>query len=77
MFLWLIFYFCQSLLYAWILFWGGDRYLEGRLSSFALDLFAPKWNIEQLKMYALLMWIIATLVFLFGCMKPEFRETFF
>ncbi len=58
---WVIAYLISSLFWKWIISWGGADYLEGWKSMFILNLFAGNWDTEQIKFYALLMWVVQTI----------------
>ena len=58
---WIVAYIISSLFWKWILSWGGADCLEGWQSIFFLSFFAGNWDAEQIKFYALLMWIVQTI----------------
>jgi hypothetical protein len=53
--------------------WGGADLIEGWKSIFFTDWFTAHWSAEQLRLYALCMWIITTIGFFIGLFFPELR----
>lgn len=70
---WILQYLCQALFYKWILFWGGAQWLVGLKSVFTLGWMTWDWNAEQLRLYALLLWIFASIWFVVGLFNPDLR----
>ena len=70
---WIIFYVLQSLFYKWVLSWGGASWLEGLKSAFTFGWFTWDWNAEQLRLYALILWIVVTLWFVVGVFNSALR----
>ena len=66
-------YLLNSLFWKWIISWGGAQWLEGWKSMLFLDWFAWSWNAEQIRLYALVIWVFTTIFFLLGLFKPEWR----
>lgn len=76
MMIWIIFYIFISLVHKWIISWGGAQIIQGWKSFFILGWFAWDWNVEQIRFYALLSWIIVTVIFVLGCFNPQFRHEY-
>lgn len=74
---WIVFYIAVSLFYKWILSWGGAQRVEGWLSLIAIGWFALDWSAEQIRLFALIMWLIFTVVFVVGLFNPAFRQEYF
>ena len=71
---WIIGYLLNLLLCLWIVRWGGAEWLEGTfLSGFLLNIFAPRWSAEGIKLYIWLTMMISTVWFLLGLFWPEIR----
>lgn len=66
-------YLLNSLFWKWIISWGGAQFLEGWKSFFIIDWFAWGWTAEQIRLYALVVWVFSTLFFLVGLFRPEWR----
>ncbi|XID75285.1 hypothetical protein ACF3NA_01660 [Alkanindiges sp. WGS2144] len=75
--LWIIIYVLNSLWWKWILSWSGAQWLEGWKAWFFLEWFTADWQAEQIRFYALLMWILTTLWFVVGLIAPAARFTGF
>lgn len=70
---WVIIYLAVSLMFKWIISWGGASYIKGWKSIFFLDMESSSWNEEQLRAMALFLWIGFTILFIIGLIYPEFR----
>jgi hypothetical protein len=76
--LWVVLYLLSSLLWAWILFWGGDEWLEGTiLSGLLVHLMAPQWSANALRIFAGGAWLLGTVWFVVGCVEPHLRTVWF
>lgn len=64
MILLIIGYLLTCVFWKWIISWGGARWIEGCKSIFFLNWLAATWNEEQIRLYALIMWIIETIWFM-------------
>lgn len=71
--MWLLLYGMMSLLYKWIISWGGARYIQGWKSIFFLNMESGAWNEEQIRAMALLLWVLSTLLFMAGLFYPDLR----
>ncbi len=72
--LWVVLFAVSSLLWAWILFWGGADWLEGSfLSGLLVHVFAPRWTAEGIKVFVALTWLIEGIWFGIGCFVPAAR----
>lgn len=74
---WVINYLLTSLFFKWILSWGGAERIEGWKAFFLIHWLAGTWTADQIRFWALLVWIIVSLVFLWGLFVPEMREFFY
>ena len=70
---WMILYLLNCLLWKWILSWGGAKWLQGWKVLFVLEWAEQHWTIEQIRFYALMMWILGTIWFVLGLFFPEAR----
>ena len=70
---WVLIYLAVSLMFKWIISWGGADYIKGWKSIFFLDMESSSWNEEQLRAMALFLWIAFTILFVIGLLYPEFR----
>ncbi len=71
--LWIFIYSLNSLWWKWVYSWGGAEWIEGWKSFFLIDWFALDWNAEQIRLYALCIWLITTIWFIVGMFAPELR----
>lgn len=71
--IWVLIYLAVSLMFKWIISWGGADYIKGWKSIFFLDMESSSWNEEQLRAMALFLWIAFTILFIIGLIYPEFR----
>jgi hypothetical protein len=72
----ILIYIANSLFWKWIISWGGAEWLEGWRSFFFLSWFAGGWTAEQIRLYALVLWVFSTIFFIVGLIKPEYRFNF-
>ena len=49
---WVLIYLAVSLMFKWIISWGGADYIKGWKSIFFLDMESSSWNEEQLRAMA-------------------------
>ena len=70
---WVIQFALQSLFYKWLLSWGGAQWLVGLKSALTLGWMTWDWNAEQIRLYALLLWVIADVWFVVGLINPALR----
>jgi hypothetical protein len=66
-------YIVNCLFWKWILSWGGAQWLEGWRALFFVSWFASNWTAEQIRLYALAIWVASTIFFIAGLIKPEYR----
>jgi hypothetical protein len=66
-------YALNSLFWKWVISWGGAQWLEGWRAFFFLEWFALDWKAEQIRLYALVAWLISTVFFIVGLINPEYR----
>lgn len=74
---WIAMYLLSSLFYKWVLSWGGAKIIESWKSFFLIGWFALDWNSEQIRLYALIGWLVTTVIFIIGCFNSQFREEYF
>lgn len=71
---WILLFAADSLFALWVLRWGGAAWLEGWRASVLLDwIHAGFWNEEQIRLYALLLWLVHAGWFLLGLFQPSLR----
>jgi hypothetical protein len=70
---WVSIYTVASFFWAWIVFWGGDEFLEGTFASGFIHILAPRWSADGLRLFAGLSWIGFTVWFLLGVFVPALR----
>ena len=71
---WIISYAVEALVCLWIVYWGGDRFLEGSfLSGCLVSVFAPRWSAEGLRFFAGAALLLSTGWFIAGIFVPELR----
>lgn len=74
LFAWILLFAGNSLVILWVLRWGGAEWLEGWRAPFFVDwIYAFRWSAEQIKLYALLLWVAYAVLFTVGLLVPEFR----
>lgn len=71
--LWILSYIAYSIIYKWIISWGGAQYIKGWKSIFFTDMESSDWNTEQIRLMTLFLWLIYTILFLIGLFYPEYR----
>jgi hypothetical protein len=72
--LWVAVFAVLSLFWSWILFWGGAEWLEGSfLSGLLLDVWAPRWSADGIKVFVKLTWFLAGVWFVVGLFVPAAR----
>ena len=77
MIFWIAMYLLISLFSKWVISWGGAKTIEGWKSFFLIGWFALDWNSEQIRLYALIGWLVTTVIFIIGCFNSQFREEYF
>lgn len=71
---WITLYTINSLIFKWVLSWGGAEVVKGWLMGIEVGWSASDWNEEQIRLYALCAWIIVSILFVIGLFVPEIRE---
>lgn len=71
--LWVLIYIAYSIIYKWIISWGGANYIKGWKSIFFTDMESSDWNTEQIRLMTLFLWFGYTILFLIGLFYPEYR----
>lgn len=76
--LWILSYLAYSLLMKWIISWGGAKKICGWSANIFMGFSqnAEELNPEQIRFMALFLWVVATIFFIVGLLKPEFRISF-
>lgn len=77
MLIWIVLYTINSLIFKWILSWGGAEVVKGWLMGIEVCWFASDWNEEQIRLYALFAWIMVSILFVIGLFVPEIRALHF
>jgi len=73
LFAWVLFYIFNSLVFKWILSWGGAEKIEGLLSTLFFGFFTLDFNKEQLRFLALILWFFSTVIFILGLFNTDIR----
>lgn len=72
-FLWILIYIVFSIIYKWIISWGGAKHIQGWKSIFFTDTESTYWNVEQIRLMTIFIWVCFTVLFLIGLFYPEYR----
>jgi hypothetical protein len=72
--LWIIGYLLSSLFWLWILRWGGAAWLAGWKAWAVIGWFSGHWSAEQIRLYALILFILETIGFIAGLFSPTVRQ---
>jgi len=71
---WILLYLVDLLFWLWVLRWGGAEWLEGTfVSGVLINLRAPFWGSEGIKLFGWLIVFISTIWFVMGLFMPEMR----
>jgi hypothetical protein len=71
---WITIYLLDLLFWLWVVRWGGAQWLEGTfISGILINLRAPLWDSEGIKLFGWLMLIISTIWFVVGFLVPDLR----
>jgi hypothetical protein len=70
---WIIIFCANSLFWKWIISWGGAEIIKGWVAGLFFEWLVSDLNAEQIRAYALLVWIISGGWFILGVFLPEFR----
>jgi len=71
--LWIVGYLISLLFWLWILRWGGAAWLEGWKAWAVIGWFSGHWRAEQIRLYALILFILETIGFVAGLFSPTIR----
>ena len=71
--MWILCYAGFSLLFKWMISWGGAEKVEGWIAGLSINLVAWDWTVEQLRLYALASWVVLSIFFVLGLWFPEWR----
>ncbi len=71
--LWIYTYILSSIWWKWLLSWGGAEKIEGWSTFFFISWLALDWDSEQIRLFALIMWVIQTILFVLGIFDSDWR----
>jgi hypothetical protein len=72
---WILTYLIDLGFWLWVVRWGGAEWLEGTLSSgFLVNIFAPRWSADGIKLFGYGIIFISTIYFILGIFFPDFRH---
>lgn len=75
---WIVSFILNTLFWLWIARWGGAERLEGTFTSGCLvSIFAPGWSADGLRLFAYIMLMGGTVLFITGLFQPEMRRLWF
>lgn len=70
-------YLINLLFWLWVVRWGGAEWLEGTFTSGSLiNIFAPRWSADGIKLFGYGTILISTMLFIVGIFSPDFRSFF-
>ena len=73
----IVVFLIQLLFWIWVVRWGGARRLEGTFTSgFLINIFAPRWTEDGIKLFAYCSIVITTILFLLAIYIPDLRYIF-
>lgn len=73
--IWVAVFAAGSLVWAWVIFWGGDEWLEGSfLAALFVYIRAPAWTADGLRLFAQASWFVQTVWFVAGLFSREVRR---
>jgi hypothetical protein len=71
---WILSFFIYLIFSLWIVIWGGAERLEGTFSSgFIINIFAPRWSAEGIKLFVRLSLFVNSIWFIIGLFEPSAR----
>jgi hypothetical protein len=70
---WIIGYAISALFWLWLLKWGGAEWLEGWKAWLAIGWFAGHWSAEQIRLYALILFVLESIGFVAGLLFDSIR----
>jgi len=71
---WVIVFAATSLLWAWILFWGGADWLEDTfLSGFLVHPLSSRWSADGIRLFVGFTWLGESIWFVVGLLAPQAR----
>lgn len=74
MLIWIVLFALHSAFALWVLRGGGAQWLEGSRALFFIDwVRANQWSAEQIRLYALLLWLAHAAWFVAGLLVPGWR----
>jgi hypothetical protein len=75
---WIVSFTLNTLFWLWIARWGGAERLEGTFASGCLvSILAPRWSADGLKLFAYVMLVAGTVLFIAGLFQSEMRRLWF
>jgi hypothetical protein len=75
---WIVSFILNTLFWLCIARWGGAERLEGTFASGCLvSIFAPSWSADGLRLFAYVMLVAGTVLFITGLFQPEMRSLWF
>lgn len=70
---WIIGYVASALFWIWVLKWGGAEWLEGWRAWVSIGWFAGHWSAEQIRLYALTLFVLESIGFVAGLFFESVR----
>jgi hypothetical protein len=75
---WVVSFILNTLFWLWIARWGGAERLEGTFTSGCLvSIFARSWSADGIRLFAYVMLLAGTILFMTGLFQPEMRRLWF
>ena len=71
--IWIILFFINSLFWKWVISWGGAELIKGWKAGLFFDWLVADLNTEQIRAYALFVWLVSGIWFLLGIFIHELR----
>lgn len=72
---WVVSFILNPLFWLWITRWGGPERLEGTFASGCLvSIFAPGWSAGCLRLFAYIILVAGTILFITGLFQPQMRR---
>lgn len=67
-------YLINLVFWLWVVRWGGAEWLEGTFASgFLINIFAPRWSADGIKVFGYGSILISTILFVVAIFSPDFR----
>lgn len=71
--LWIMAFSAYSLFLKWVISWGGAKVIEGWTAGLFFGWLVNDLNSEQIRAYALIIWVVSGIWFVLGLFNPAFR----